>query len=67
MNVYKTNVFGAINVTNAFLPYLREQREGTIIFTGSRSGWRTKFVVCTIPVLSLLFPSRSHVCKGNGM
>ncbi|GJJ05829.1 hypothetical protein Clacol_000016 [Clathrus columnatus] len=45
METYKTNVFGAVNVTNAFLPYLREQRHGTIVFIGSRSGWRTNFVV----------------------
>jgi len=44
MESYKTNVFGAVNVTNAFLPYLREQRNGIIVFIGSRSGWRTKFV-----------------------
>lgn len=44
MKIYKTNVFGAVNVTNAFLPYLRAKRDGTIIFIGSRSGWRSKFM-----------------------
>ncbi|GJJ05841.1 hypothetical protein Clacol_000028 [Clathrus columnatus] len=44
METYKTNVFGAVNVTNTFLPYFREQRHGTIVFIGSRSGWRTNFV-----------------------
>jgi len=37
---YKVNVFGVVNVTNAFLPYMRTRKEGTIIMMGSRSGWR---------------------------
>lgn len=35
-----TNVFGALNVTRAFLPYMREKRTGTVIFAGSIGGWR---------------------------
>ena len=35
-----TNVFGALNVTRAFLPYMREKRTGTVIFVGSIGGWR---------------------------
>ncbi|KZT32511.1 NAD(P)-binding protein [Sistotremastrum suecicum HHB10207 ss-3] len=38
---YQTNVFGAVRVTNAFLPYMRQRRYGTVLFIGSRSGWRT--------------------------
>ncbi|KAF8510280.1 hypothetical protein JB92DRAFT_2941491 [Gautieria morchelliformis] len=43
MEMFKTNVYGSINVTNAFLPYMRARRSGTVVFVGSRSGWRTTF------------------------
>ncbi|RDB30241.1 hypothetical protein Hypma_007082 [Hypsizygus marmoreus] len=36
-----TNVFGALNVSRAFLPYLRAQKSGTVIFFGSVGGWRS--------------------------
>jgi len=35
-----TNVFGALNVTRAFLPYMREKGSGTVIFMGSLGGWK---------------------------
>ncbi|TFK39239.1 hypothetical protein BDQ12DRAFT_604317, partial [Crucibulum laeve] len=35
-----TNVFGALNVTRAFLPYMRERKTGTVVFIGSIGGWR---------------------------
>ncbi|KAL5523046.1 hypothetical protein ACEPAF_1313 [Sanghuangporus sanghuang] len=35
-----TNFFGPLNVTNAFLPYMRARRRGAIVFVGSRSSWR---------------------------
>ncbi|KAF8518134.1 short-chain oxidoreductase [Hysterangium stoloniferum] len=38
--MFQTNLYGPINVTNAFLPYMRERQSGTIVFVGSRSGWR---------------------------
>jgi len=38
---YKVNVFGMLNVTNAFLPYMRSRKDGTIVLAGSRSGWRS--------------------------
>jgi len=41
MKQYETNVFGPLKVTNAFLPYMRERRSGTVVFIGSRSGWQT--------------------------
>jgi len=37
---FNTNVFGALNVTRAFLPYMREKKTGTIAFIGSLGGWR---------------------------
>ncbi|KAF9475750.1 NAD(P)-binding protein [Pholiota conissans] len=37
---FNTNVFGAMNVTRAFLPYMRARRTGTISFIGSCYGWR---------------------------
>ncbi|KAF8805492.1 NAD(P)-binding protein [Phlegmacium glaucopus] len=40
-NQFNTNVFGALNVTRAFLPYMREKRTGTVIFIGSLWGWRS--------------------------
>ncbi|KAK7039599.1 putative oxidoreductase YusZ [Favolaschia claudopus] len=36
---YEVNVFGLVDVTNACLPYLRAQNEGTIVVIGSRSAW----------------------------
>ncbi|KAL0574491.1 hypothetical protein V5O48_007466 [Marasmius crinis-equi] len=36
---FNTNVFGALNVSRAFLPYMRERKSGTIIFCGSIVGW----------------------------
>lgn len=38
---FNTNVFGALNVTRAFLPYMREKKTGTVIFMGSIGGWRS--------------------------
>ena len=34
-----TNVFGALNVSRAFLPYMRQRKSGTIVFLGSLGGW----------------------------
>ena len=45
MRQFKTNFFGPINLTNAFLPYMRRQREGAIVFIGSRSSWRARVPV----------------------
>ncbi|KAJ6606389.1 hypothetical protein DFH09DRAFT_1241948 [Mycena vulgaris] len=36
---YDLNVFGVMDVTAAALPYLRAQREGTVVIIGSRSAW----------------------------
>lgn len=36
---YNTNVFGALNVTRAFLPYMRDRKSGTVVFLGSLGGW----------------------------
>ncbi|KAJ3562735.1 hypothetical protein NP233_g9391 [Leucocoprinus birnbaumii] len=41
LNQFNTNVFGALNVSRAFLPYMRERRTGTVIFIGSIGGWRS--------------------------
>ncbi|KZV64342.1 NAD-P-binding protein [Peniophora sp. CONT] len=38
-----TDFIGTINVTNAFLPYMRAMRTGTIIIVGSRAAFITGF------------------------
>ncbi|THH03199.1 hypothetical protein EW146_g10490, partial [Bondarzewia mesenterica] len=43
MQQLQTNFFGVMNVTNAVLPHLREQKNGTIVIIGSRSAWRNEF------------------------
>ncbi|KDQ49764.1 hypothetical protein JAAARDRAFT_42602 [Jaapia argillacea MUCL 33604] len=40
-----TNILGPLNVTRAFLPYMRERRVGTIIWIGSLGGWMS-FPLC---------------------
>ncbi|KAL0066179.1 hypothetical protein AAF712_006804 [Marasmius tenuissimus] len=37
---FNTNVFGALNVTRAFLPHMRKRKTGTVVFVGSLGGWR---------------------------
>ncbi|KAF2811255.1 NAD(P)-binding protein [Mytilinidion resinicola] len=36
----KTNFYGPLNVTKAFLPYLRERGSGTLLYIGSIAGWQ---------------------------
>jgi NAD(P)-dependent dehydrogenase (short-subunit alcohol dehydrogenase family) len=47
MNDVYTNFVGPINVTNSLLPSMRERRDGTVVFVGSRSAYRTSLPVCS--------------------
>ncbi|KAF9525424.1 hypothetical protein CPB83DRAFT_943586 [Crepidotus variabilis] len=49
---FNTNVFGALNVSRAFLPYMREKKTGTIIFLGSLA------VICGLPYAGLYAASK---------
>ncbi|KAH9204068.1 putative short-chain oxidoreductase [Leptodontidium sp. 2 PMI_412] len=44
MSQYQTNVFGAVNVTRAFLPHFRRKKNGTVVWIGSLGGWRSDAV-----------------------
>ena len=37
---FNTNVFGALNVSRALLPYMRPRKTGTIVWIGSLGGYR---------------------------
>ena len=51
MRDMKTNFVGPMNVTNAILPHMRTRRDGSIIFIGSRSAYRTQMVVSAFLLL----------------
>ncbi|KAH7923192.1 NAD(P)-binding protein [Leucogyrophana mollusca] len=40
LDQFNTNVFGALNVSRAFLPAMRHRKSGTVVFIGSIGGWR---------------------------
>jgi len=37
---FNTNVFGALNISRAILPYMRSAKSGTVVWIGSLGGWR---------------------------
>ncbi|KAG1892259.1 hypothetical protein F4604DRAFT_1672321 [Suillus subluteus] len=41
---FQTNFFGVVNVCNAVLPYMRKERNGTVVVIGSRSAWKPERV-----------------------
>jgi NAD(P)-dependent dehydrogenase (short-subunit alcohol dehydrogenase family) len=41
-----TNLFGAVNVTRAFLPYMRERKLGTVVWAGSLAGHQYVHFFC---------------------
>lgn len=45
MKQFNANFFGVVNVNNAFLPYLRRAKSGTIVIVGSRHAWKSQFPV----------------------
>ena len=48
MEQFQVNFFGLINVTNAVLPYMRQQRSGTVVIMGSRLVWQAHGPVSTV-------------------
>jgi NAD(P)-dependent dehydrogenase (short-subunit alcohol dehydrogenase family) len=36
---FRTNFHGPMNITRAFLPYLRARGTGTLFYVGSQAGW----------------------------
>jgi len=38
-NIFDINVFGAMKVTQAMLPYMRAAKKGTVAFIGAGLGW----------------------------
>ncbi|KAJ3523757.1 hypothetical protein NMY22_g11300 [Coprinellus aureogranulatus] len=38
---FNTNLFGALNVTRAFLPYMRTKKTGIVMWMGSIGGWQS--------------------------
>jgi NAD(P)-dependent dehydrogenase (short-subunit alcohol dehydrogenase family) len=67
MRDMKTNFIGTMNVTNAALPHMRMRCDGTIIFIGSRSAYRTQMVVSTFLLTSLLPCLTLEFVQGMGM
>jgi len=53
---FNTNVFGGLNVARAFLPHLRKERSGTIVWIGSVGGWRS-------PAASGLYCATKHAVR----
>lgn len=45
LKAFNINLFGAMNVTVAFLPFLRAQKSGTIVLMGSRHAWKSQHAV----------------------
>ncbi|KAK3346482.1 hypothetical protein B0T25DRAFT_279341 [Lasiosphaeria hispida] len=37
--VFEVNLFGAVKVTQAVLPHMRSQKQGTVVFVGAGMGW----------------------------
>lgn len=66
MRDMKTNFVGPMNITNAILPHMRMRRDGTIVFVGSRSAYRSQMVVSTFLLCIPRFASQLVGYTGTG-
>jgi NADP-dependent 3-hydroxy acid dehydrogenase YdfG len=60
--VYRTNVFGLLNVTRAVLPSMRQRRRGHIINLSSIGGYRSTPGGASTPQLSLRLKVLPKLC-----
>ncbi|PCH39364.1 NAD(P)-binding protein [Wolfiporia cocos MD-104 SS10] len=53
---FHTNFFGALKVTNAVIPHMRQRRSGTLVFLGSRSVWQAN-----VPAVGFYIASKAAI------
>ncbi|TFY71287.1 hypothetical protein EVG20_g1726 [Dentipellis fragilis] len=68
---FNTNIFGALNIARAFLPYMRSRKTGTVVWIGSIAGWEgiiSAGLYCAtktaIRSLSMAMDNELQPCRG---